>query len=38
MRDNERLALPMLNAHVQVIGGSYRGSSGVLVKETDCMY
>ena len=38
LRVNEGLALPLLNTHVQVVGGVYRGSSGVLVKETDCRY
>lgn len=38
LRVNEGLALPQLNTHVQVVGGVYRGSSGVLVKETDCRY
>ncbi len=30
--------LPLLNNHVLVEGGSYKGSTGVLLKEMDCRY
>ena len=26
------------NPYVAVVGGTYRGSAGILVKETDCRY
>jgi hypothetical protein len=29
---------PYVHLHALVVGGSYKGSTGVLVKETDCRY